>query len=282
MVKRTTDLPGDTASGWDEQKAVEKQLVASLRSLTKQVKRITQQSQSAEEITAAISALSNSEQWKKLAVAEAVKMVRGIAVKNARTWREAARQGQRSHQIYQSLKAEIFNNRRFVELVQRNASYIKALPDDVSRHITRHVSTQALRGERADTLVEHLRSKAPELSEARINLIARTETAKTQAAVTQIRAEQVGVQYYVWQTAEDSRVRSSHRHMQGVICDYRNPPSPEKLRGETSVGNYGPGEIWNCRCFAAPLIDPEFEKWPKRVVHGGQIVKMSRKQFEAI
>lgn len=274
MATRKTDL-----LNWDKQKIVEHRLASALGRLTLRIEKIARKLDTVEQITAAIAALTNSPDWRKLALSEAIKMVQGVAVQNARTWREAAKRGQKSGAIYQALRGELSHNAPFIKLIQENANLISSLPDDIARHVTSHIATETVRGMRAEALVPYLRRKAPELSNARINLIARTETAKTQASIVQIRAQKVGLNYYVWQTSQDQRVRSSHKHMQGVICSYASPPSPEALDGEPSVGYYGPGEIWNCRCFASVLIDPEFETWPKKMVINGQLQRVTLAQF---
>lgn len=279
MVKRKHAVP---PKDWNKQKPIERQLADSLHILTVRVEKIANEYNSLAEITAAISQITQYPVWKRYALEQAVKMSRMVAVQNAKTWREAAAKGQRSREIYQALRAEMATNARFIEQVRKNAEAITSLPDDISRHITKHASTVALRGERAAVLVPKIREAAPELSEARINLIARTETAKTQAAVTEIRSQQVGVDWYIWKTSEDQRVRSSHKHMLGVACQFSSPPSPEALKGEPSVGYYGPGGIWNCRCYAAPVIDTEFLPARIKVVQQGRIVSMTRKQFEKI
>jgi len=279
MATRKSDL---SVKQWNKQKIIERKLASSLGSLTRRVEAIANKYHTVEQITAAIADLTQSPSWRKIALSEAVRMVQGVAVQNARTWREAARRGQKSREIFQALKAEISHHPEFLKLIRRNAQYISSLPNDIALHVTKHMATQGVRGMRAESLAPYLRRKAPELSEARINLIARTETAKTQASITQVRAQQVGVQYYVWRTAEDQRVRSSHKHMHGVACRYDSPPSPEALKGEESVGYYGPGEIWNCRCYAEPIIDAEDLPASIRVVQGGQIVRMSRAKFEVM
>ena len=279
MATRQSDL---SAKSWNKQKAVERRVAANLQTLTNHVARIAKKHNTLEEITAAIAALTESPSWEKYAFSQAVQMVKMISVENARTWREAARRGQNSYKIYQALKAEITHNAAFVRIIKSNADLIGSLPDDVARHVTKHAATQAVKGLRAESFISHIKKAAPQLSNSIVQLIARTETAKTQAAITQVRAQQVGIQYYVWRTAEDQRVRSSHKHMNGVICQYSSPPSPEALKGEENVGYYGPGEIWNCRCYAEPVIDPEYLPNSVKVVKGGQMVRMTRKQFEQI
>ena len=70
--------------------------------------------------------------------------------------------------------------------------------------------------------------------------------------------------------------------MNGVLVRFDDPPSPEALIGESSVGKYNAGGIWNCRCYAEPLIDIDDVKWPCRVYSNGNIKSMHKKEFEVI
>jgi len=269
---------------WDVRTSTERRLYEGINRLTKTVKRIANTYNTVAEITSAISALTETPEWRAIAKAEALKMVKSVSVHNAKTWREAAAQagGKRSAEIFRLLKQELDKSEPFRNIVHRNAQYISNMPDDVAKHITEHVSTQAVRGLRAEQILEDVRKFAPHVSETRARLIARTEVAKTNAAITQVRSQQVGVQFYTWQTAQDQRVRSSHKHMQGVVCAYNSPPSPEQLKGEPTIGYYGPGEVFNCRCFASPIINANYEQWPKKMVKNGRLVQMSKAQFEAV
>lgn len=40
--------------------------------------------------------------------------------------------------------------------------------------------------------------------------------------------------------------------------------------------------VHNCRCYPEPVIDLDFVSWPAQVYYGGQIQRMTRKQFELI
>jgi hypothetical protein len=70
-------------------------------------------------------------------------------------------------------------------------------------------------------------------------LIARTESAKASAVITQERAKGIGATHYIWRTAQDSDVRESHAEMEGEVCAYDDPPIVD---GEP----LNPGEIYNC------------------------------------
>lgn len=101
--------------------------------------------------------------------------------------------------------------------------------------------------------------------------------------LTRIRCEKMGIKAYVWRSCQDQRVRPSHANMDGVIVFWSDPPSPEALIGELSIGRYHSGECDGCRCYAEPIINLDlFIKWPCRIYFNGKIDLMTKEQFQAL
>lgn len=219
------------------------------------------------------------------AEAQAMKMVTHLFSDAGRTWKQAAKHNSRGRLIYEALlkemKGPIGTALRFQ--VERNAAIIKSLPLDIAKQVNEHVLREVLKGTRASEIAEQIKAYFPEASKAKANLIARTEVSKTSTALTQARSEYVGANWYVWRTSEDSRVRSSHKIMDGVLVKWNAPPSPEKLDGQNrTFGNYNAGEIFNCRCYPEPVIDLSLVRWPAKIYYNGSVQRMTRKQFEKI
>lgn len=82
-------------------------------------------------------------------------------------------------------------------------------------------------------------------TEKRAMFIARDQSSKLNAALTQARHEDVGIKKYIWSTSLDERVRDSHADKEGRIFEYANPPA--------DTGH--PGHDFNCRCVAIPVLD---------------------------
>lgn len=82
-------------------------------------------------------------------------------------------------------------------------------------------------------------------TEKRAMFIARDQSSKLNAALTQARHEDVGVTKYMWSTSGDERVRDSHAEKDGQVFEYANPPA--------DTGN--PGHDVNCRCVAIAVFD---------------------------
>jgi len=229
--------------------------------------------------------LAASPEYLKFAGALARKMVTGAYAQNAKTWREAAFQSMRGREIYEALTGSLNGTpmgARVAELVKENAALIKTFPLEISEDITAFVQREQLKGRRASEIAKDLAKEFPDRAKSRIDLIARTEVSKAQTALTRSRAESLGLNWYIWRTSEDGRVRGAHRHMDGVLINWNDPPDPEALIGLPSNGNYHAGDIFNCRCYPEPIVSLDFESFPAKVYYGGTITRVTRAQFDKI
>lgn len=94
-----------------------------------------------------------------------------------------------------------------------------------------------------------------EVTESRALLIARTEIARSNAIIQEARATWIGSESYIWQTARDKQVRSDHRELQGQVFQWTAPPIADKRAGVRAH----PGCIYNCRCFAEPILPAKYQ-----------------------
>lgn len=210
------------------------------------------------------------------------RMVGWASVANARTWREAARRSQRGTWLYEQMRHEMRGalGARVEALVQENARYISSVVPRVADELTREIAAAQRRGARPGTVEKMARQRFPEILRSRVRLIARTETSKASAALTRARADGLGLRWYLWQTSEDARVRSSHRKMDQVLVPYAHPPSPEALAGlKSGLGRYHSGESPNCRCTQIVLLSADDVKFPRRVYWSGVIRVMNKQEF---
>ncbi len=228
--------------------------------------------------------LAGTGSFDRLALAIAKRMVTQTFFDTARTWREAARGGSKGRLIYEALRKEMQGpvGDTVYALIDRNAGIIRSMPFDLAAQATQYIQAETLKGKRHEQIAEELLAKFPKMTASKAALIARTEASKSHTALIQARAERLGLAWYVWRTSQDGRVRSSHRHMEGVLCRFDTPPSPELLANEKNVGNYNAGEIYNCRCYPEPLIDIADVSWPRKVHYGGRIVRMSMLEFRKV
>lgn len=142
---------------------------------------------------------------------------------------------------------------RIRELLEQQVGLIKSIPLDASIRVQKLAAEMATSGERADEIEEMIR-RSGEVSASRATMIARTEVARAGTVFTQARCEQAGITHYIWRTAHDRDVRPGHRAMEGKVCEWNDPPA---VRENDKIYYHHPGEIWNCRCYAEPIISDD-------------------------
>lgn len=234
------------------------------------------------QLTRALEALAGTDRFLALADTAATRMIKAQLVENARDWREAALKGSNGRAVYKALQAELQHGMGAVvsELVEANARLIKSLPQDVAKTVTKRINEWTHEGKRPEEIAKLLQRDIPHLTKSHIKMIARTEVSKSQSALTRARSQDMGLDCYIWRTAGDGeRVRDSHQNMDGVLVFWDDPPSPEALIGEKTYGKYDPGGIFNCRCYAEPVIDKRSLPERMRVYRNGRIQWMTRSQI---
>lgn len=235
--------------------------------------------------TSKMNKFQNSFQYEQYINSIVERMVTPLDVANQKTWREAAKKATRGQFFYDLLIKEM--NQGIGTAIQsqiiQNANLIRTLPSDTAQKVAKNIAEATFSGMRASEIEKIISKETNKHSRASARLIARTEVSKTQSALTRARSEELGLNWYVWRTARDgNRVRKSHRIMEGVIVNWNDPPSPEQLANEKSVGRYHAGEIWNCRCYAEPLLEIQDVLWPHKVYYNGRIQNMAKGSFEKI
>jgi SPP1 gp7 family putative phage head morphogenesis protein len=213
-------------------------------------------------------------------------MVKEVAVKNAKSWREAAFKAQGGNRVHKLLQQELsgLTGFRYRAIIEQNAKLISGIPAEVAQRLSHEVDEAQLSGARPETIAKLLRRRLPELTTGRIKLIARTEPQRCSAALTRARSEDLGIICFIWKNSQDRRVRPSHRIMENVVVFYNDLPSPEALIGQKpQLGYYMAGDCPNCRCTSLPVltIQDVFRKGVNlaKVYRHGKIHQMTRAQF---
>lgn len=213
------------------------------------------------------------------------RMVHWVNIKNAKTWREAASRSMQNRRLYALLEREMqgATGARVSQLVRENAELIRAIPLKAAETLNGEILRAQQRGARPGTIAKMTANRFPELLRSRVNLISRTETQKASTALTRARSEDVGADWYIWESSKDQRTRKSHKNMHGVVCGFHDNPSPEALVGEPAgLGAYGPGECPNCRCGPIVVLTLDDIKFPARVYWQGSIRRMTKQDFKQI
>jgi SPP1 gp7 family putative phage head morphogenesis protein len=167
---------------------------------------------------------------------------------------------ERSREMSQALREEIRGadtGRVMQSLLTEQVTLIKSLPLDAAKRV-HDLTIQGLQDStRADEIAKEI-ARSGEVTENRAKLIARTEVARTAAKLTEARAQSIGSTHYVWRTVGDSDVRAGHKHMNGKVFAWNDPPMVNE--GDDKHPHWmrhHPGEIWNCRCYAEPILSKE-------------------------
>lgn len=129
-------------------------------------------------------------------------------------------------------------------LTAGNVQLIKSIRSQYLDKVQNAVMQAMVKG----TLNKDLAAQIKDLgktTEKRAMFIARDQSSKLNAALTQARHEEVGIKKYMWSTSGDERVRESHAEKDGQIFEYVNPPA--------DTGH--PGHDFNCRCVQIPVLD---------------------------
>ena len=105
---------------------------------------------------------------------------------------------------------------------------------DIYNHAMREITTQGIN--------VHKRAR----------LIAQLETAKISATIQTERMKSAGVSKFRWRhSGGGAEPRELHLEYDGQVFEVDNPPIIDERTGQRGM----PGTIWNCKCYAEPVIE---------------------------
>jgi len=111
-------------------------------------------------------------------------------------------------------------------------------------------------GQSVKTLRQQIMKLNEKISKSRANFLARDQIGKLNGQITQRRMEDAGLEMYIWETAGDERVRSSHIPMDGALCRWDDSTVFSQDGGKTWINRPSnavllhPGMDFQCRCSA--------------------------------
>ncbi|VFR20229.1 plasmid-related protein [plant metagenome] len=126
-----------------------------------------------------------------------------------------------------------------------NTALIRSIASQYLDKVRAAIGVAQVAGRRASDVAREIREIGG-VTESRARLIARDQTAKLNASLTQARQTTLGIKRYRWSTSGDERVRESHRELNGQVFSWDAPPS---------VGH--PGHDVQCRCVAIPIFEDD-------------------------
>lgn len=282
---------------WEPSRRIELQYARALKNLARTLIRIAK-GHRPEDMIKILQDYAASKAFKSFAEKVAMKMVTGLFKDVGHSWRRAAAKNGKGKELYQALIKELQQGRgaHLDWLIRDNTYRIVTLPEEIGKDVAGYINRETLKGRRASDLEKEIAAMFPEHTQARAELIARTQVSYTQTNLIRVRAESMGLNWYEWHPVGgyggDGRTRKSHRMMAGVLVNWNDPPAPEDLfptigkNGmpyRNKLGHYHAGQAPNCRCVPLPIVDiDEIESWPARVYYNGSVVRMGRRQFESI
>lgn len=180
------------------------------------------------------------------AVNASSRIIMSVALRDERTWLIYAQD------MSAGIKHQIRNTDVGVvmqQLINDQAKLIKSLPLVAAQRVQDLATRSVIEGSRASEIVGLIMATG-QVTKARANTIARTEISRATTAFTESRAKALGSDGYIWRTSEDVDVRHDHQELNGKYVPWNSPPIADKKTGIRAHA----GCIWNCRCYAEPVI----------------------------
>ena len=128
--------------------------------------------------------------------------------------------------------------------------YIKGWMQDNILKLRQQIQPHVMAGGRAEGLVKVIQDNYG-VATRKAKFLARQETALLMAKFQETRYADIGIQKYRWSGADDQRERPDHRALNGKVFRFDSPPVTDRRTGARN----NPGQDFNCRCVAIPLIE---------------------------
>jgi len=175
-----------------------------------------------------------------------------------RTYRRIYRDqyGATSRQIREAAKAANITDFMMEQsryLVGKAGQQIRNISESQREQIARIVLDMTAEGASTQKIAREISRQAPNIARPRAATIARTETHNAALAAIDATLQYKGVKptRKTWMSAQDTRVRPTHKEANGQTVPYEEPftvgGASMFLPGDDSMGA-GPEEIINCRC----------------------------------
>lgn len=175
--------------------------------------------------------------------------------KSVESWNER----QMQKQIGSIVELDLFGSepwlaREMGAFVTQNTSLITSLPDEYLSQVEKIVSVGVRNGRRWEDISADLEDRY-DVAKSRANLIARDQIGKFNGQLTELRQKDLGIDKYTWVTSGDARVRETHQ--ENAKRDSGFGPGVYEWSDPPDTGH--PGEDYQCRCWAEPVLDNFFE-----------------------
>lgn len=128
--------------------------------------------------------------------------------------------------------------------------YVKDWAAENILKLRQQVQANTFDGRRPEQLFDMLRANYG-VSQRKAEFLARQETSLLLSKFRENRYAEIGITSYRWSTSHDERVRHDHRELNNKVFNFSQPPVTDHRTGARN----NPGEDFNCRCAAIPIVD---------------------------
>lgn len=132
--------------------------------------------------------------------------------------------------------------------------WIKDFAADEIKKLRKDVQAAVFSGSRRDYLIRAIK-RSYGVTENKAKFLARQETGLLMAKFKETRYAAAGITEYRWGCVQGSKlhpVRPSHKILEGKIFSWNSPPTT--TAPDEPVRRNNPGQDYNCRCFARPIV----------------------------
>ncbi|BBO74409.1 hypothetical protein DSCW_18260 [Desulfosarcina widdelii] len=150
------------------------------------------------------------------------------------------------------LRQEKWLRPKLEAFVLQNTGMIKDITEKGAKDIQTLVMARVEAGDSTRTIEKAIRQKL-DTTKRRARFIARDQVSKLNGKLTELRQVEAGVEEYIWRSTKDGADRASHLRKDGNRFRWDDPPE---------TGH--PGDDFQCRCSAEPVLD-EFIEYQAKV-----------------
>jgi SPP1 gp7 family putative phage head morphogenesis protein len=158
--------------------------------------------------------------------------------------------------------ASLPENKAIIESwAKENARLITKMVDDEQQRVASIISSTFRRGGKITDARKEIQ-EALNISKKRADLIAQNEYGNLYGQLERQQNEQLGIEYYEWNTRLDERVRRSHKVLEGKICRWDDPTvykdslDDKTWKKRATIGGVSlhPSQDIRCRCVGYSII----------------------------
>lgn len=133
--------------------------------------------------------------------------------------------------------------------IDENVSLIRTIPADTLGDMRRVVKDGFLNGKSTTSIMKEIQHKY-NAGKSHARLLARDQVGKLNASISEAQQRDAGIEEYIWDDCGDSRVRKSHRALNGKRFRWDDPPVADESTGRRCH----PGQDYQCRCRPKPVF----------------------------